>query len=45
MWQAILRHIKLDKIGVVLLAGPGHCHEDFFEYMKEEALTKDDKVG
>jgi hypothetical protein len=31
-------------VGVVLLAGPGHCHEDFFEFMKEEATKKEDKV-
>jgi len=43
--QAVLRHVDFSQVKVVLLASPGFSKDDFFAFMNEEAVRKDDKVG
>jgi len=44
IYQALLRHVDFDIIKCVLLASPGFVKDDFFTYMNNEAVRRDDKV-
>lgn len=43
--QAILRHINFDVVKCVLLASPGFVKDQFFEYLNQQAVKTDNKVG
>jgi protein pelota len=43
VYQAILRHIDFAKVKVVLLASPGYVKDDFFQYLQQEAVRRDDR--
>jgi protein pelota len=43
VYQAILRHIDFSKVKVVLLASPGYVKDDFFQYLQQEAVRRDDR--
>jgi protein pelota len=44
VYQAILRHVDLAKVKVVLVGSPGFVKDDFFKYMQEEAVRRDDRA-
>jgi protein pelota len=43
VYQAILRHIDFSKVKVVLVGSPGYVKDDFFQYMQQEAVRRDDR--
>ena len=43
VYQAILRHVDFKKVKVVLLGSPGFVKDDFFKYLQEEAVRRDDR--
>ena len=43
VYQAILRHIDFHKVKVVLMGSPGYVKDDFFQYMLQEAVRRDDR--
>lgn len=43
IYQAMLRHIDFTKIKCVLLASPGFVKDDFFQYMQQEAVRREDR--
>jgi protein pelota len=44
IYQAILRHVDFSTIKCVVCASPGFVKDDFFKYMCEEAVKRDDRV-
>jgi protein pelota len=40
---AILRHIDFNKVKVVLIGSPGYVKDDFFQYLQQEAVRRDDR--
>mmetsp|Transcript_2169 Transcript_2169/g.2940 ORF Transcript_2169/g.2940 Transcript_2169/m.2940 type:complete len:424 (-) Transcript_2169:134-1405(-) len=44
IYQAVLRHIDFKKIKCVLCASPGYVKDDFFKYMLEQAVRRDDRA-
>lgn len=43
VYQAILRHVDFVKVKVVLVGSPGYVKDDFFQYMQQEAVRRDDR--
>ena len=43
VYRAILQHIDFDKIKVVLVGSPGYVKDDFFQYLKEECVRRNDR--
>jgi protein pelota len=43
VYQAILRHIDFTKIKCIVLGSPGFVKDDFFQYIKEESVRRDDR--
>ena len=43
VYQAILRHVDFTKVKVVLLGSPGYVKDDFFKYVQQEAVRRDDR--
>jgi protein pelota len=43
VYQAILRHVDFQKVKVVLIGSPGFVKDDFFQYLNQEAIRKDDR--
>jgi protein pelota len=43
IYQAILKHVDLAKVKVVLLGSPGYIKDDFFQYLQQEAVRRDDR--
>lgn len=44
VYQAILRHIDFSKVKCVVLGSPGFVKDDFFEYIKQESVRRDDRA-
>ena len=44
LYQAILRHVDFAKVKVVLLASPGFVKDDFFQYMQQESVKREDRA-
>ena len=44
IYQAILRHVDFSKVKAVLMGSPGYTKDDFFVYMKETCVKRDDKA-
>jgi protein pelota len=44
VYQATLRHIDFSKVKVVLVGSPGFVKDDFFKYMQEESVRRDDRA-
>ena len=44
VYQAILRHIDFIKVKVVLLASPGYVKDDFFQFLQQEAVRREDRA-
>ena len=42
-YQAVLRHVDFDKVKCVVLASPGYVKNDFFKYLLEESVRRDDR--
>jgi protein pelota len=43
VYQAILRNIDFNKVKVVLVASPGFVKDDFFQYIQQESVRKNDR--
>jgi protein pelota len=43
VYQALLRHIDFNKIKAILIGSPGYVKDDFFTYLKEESIRRDDR--
>ncbi|KAL3945910.1 MAG: hypothetical protein SGBAC_000061 [Bacillariaceae sp.] len=43
VYQAILRHVDFAKVKVLLMGSPGFVKDDFFKYMQEEMVRRDDR--
>ena len=43
IYQAILRHLDFMKIKCILIASPGYVKDDFFKYLCEQAVRRDDR--
>ena len=43
VYQALLRHIDFNKIKVIMIGSPGYVKDDFFIYLKEESVRRDDR--
>ena len=43
IYQAILRHVDFAKVKAVLIGSPGYTKDDFFVYLKETCVKRDDK--
>ena len=43
VYQAILRHLDFNTIKCVLLGSPGFVKEDFFRYLLQESVRRDDR--
>ena len=43
VYQAILRHVDFAKVKVVLVGSPGYVKDDFFKYLQQEAVRRDDR--
>lgn len=43
VYQAILRHVDFAKVKVILVGSPGFLREDFFQYLQQEAIRRDDR--
>jgi len=44
IYQAILRHVDFTKIKCMLCASPGYVKDDFFKYMSEQSVRRDDRA-
>jgi protein pelota len=44
VYQAILRHIDFQKVKVVLIGSPGYVKDDFFQFVKQESVRRDDRA-
>lgn len=44
MYQAILRHVDMTQIKCVLLASPGFVKDDFFAYLQQESVRREDRI-
>ncbi|GFH58401.1 protein pelota [Chaetoceros tenuissimus] len=42
-YQAVLRHVDFAKIKAVLCASPGYVKDDFYKYLCEECVRRDDR--
>ena len=43
IYQATLRHVDFNQIKCVLCASPGYVKDDFYKYMLEESVRRDDR--
>ena len=43
VYQAVLRHVDFGKVKVVLVGSPGYVKEDFFQYLQQESVRRDDR--
>jgi protein pelota len=43
VYQAVLRHVDFDQIKCVLCASPGYVKDDFYKYLCEESVRRDDR--
>ncbi len=43
IYQAILRHVEFSKVKAVLIGSPGYTKDDFFAYLKETCVKRDDR--
>ena len=44
VYQALLRHVPWDKVKILLIGSPGFVKDDFFQYIQQEAVRRDDRV-
>lgn len=44
VYQALLRHVPWDKVKIVLIASPGFVKDDFYQYILQESVRRDDRV-
>ena len=44
IYQAILRHVEFSKVKAVLIGSPGYTKDDFFAYLKETCVKRDDRA-
>lgn len=43
VYQAVLRHVDFSQIKCVLCASPGYTKDEFYKYMLEESVRRDDR--
>lgn len=43
VYQAVLRHIDFAKVKAVLIGSPGFVKNDFYQYMLQESVRRDDR--
>jgi protein pelota len=43
VYQAVLRHIDFAKVKAVLIGSPGFIKNDFYQYMLQESVRRDDR--
>ena len=43
VYQAILRHVDFGRVKVVLLASPGFVKDEFFKYLLQESVKREDR--
>jgi protein pelota len=43
VYQAVLRHIDFSKVKCVVLGSPGFVKDDFFQYIQQESVRRDDR--
>ena len=43
VYQAVLRHVDFDQIKCVLCGSPGYVKDDFYKYLCEESVRRDDR--
>jgi protein pelota len=44
VYQAILRHIDFTKVKCIVLGSPGFVKNDFFQYIQDESVRRDDRA-
>jgi len=44
VYESMLRNLDFSKVKVVLLGSPGFVKDDFYQYLMEQAVKRDDKV-
>lgn len=44
VYQAIVRHVDFTKVKAVLIGSPGYTKDDFFVYLKETCVKRDDRA-
>jgi protein pelota len=44
IYQAILRHIDFNKIKCVICASPGFVKDEFYKYLLEQSVKRDDRI-
>jgi protein pelota len=42
-YQAVLRHVDFEKVKCLLLASPGYVKDEFFKYLLEESVRRNDR--
>ena len=43
VYQAVLRHVDFDQIKCVLCGSPGYVKDDFYKYLCEQSVRRDDR--
>ena len=44
VYQAIVRHVDFNKVKALLIGSPGYTKDDFFVYVKETCVKRDDRA-
>lgn len=44
VYQALLRHVPWDKVKILLIGSPGFVKDDFYQYLIQESIKRDDRV-
>ena len=44
VYQAVLRHVPCDKIKILLIGSPGFVKDDFYQYLLQESVRRDDRA-
>jgi protein pelota len=43
VYQALLRHVPWDKVKILLIASPGFVKDDFYQYLLQESVRRNDR--
>ena len=44
VYQALLRHVPWDKVKIILIGSPGFVKDDFYQYILQESVRRNDRV-
>lgn len=44
VYQALLRHVPWDKVKILLIGSPGFVKDDFYQYLLQESVRRDDRM-